>query len=56
VPTLPGFIQAAGFGGHGLAMSAITAEMITSVIEVNQDHEYLPIFSSERFGNSEVQS
>jgi sarcosine oxidase subunit beta len=56
VPTLPGFIQAAGFGGDGLAMSAITAEMITSVIEVNQDHEYLPIFSSERFGNSEVQS
>jgi sarcosine oxidase subunit beta len=52
-PELPGFIQVAGFGGDGLAMSAITAEMVTSLID-NQDHEFLPIFSLERFNHPEV--
>jgi len=56
MPTLPGFIQASGFGGDGLDMSAITAEMITSLIDNNGDHEFLPTFSFERFINAEVQS
>lgn len=55
VPTLPGFIQAAGFGGDGLAMAAITAEMITSVIDENQRHEFLSTFSLERFGDTVFQ-
>ncbi len=54
-PTLLGFIQAAGFGGDGLAMSAITAEMITSLINNDGHTEFLPIFSLERFYNAEVQ-
>jgi sarcosine oxidase subunit beta len=54
VPGLPGFIQAAGFGGDGLAMSAITAEMITSLIDHNGDHEFLPYFSMGRFKTAEV--
>jgi len=54
VPTLPGLIQATGFGGDGLAMSAITAEMIVSLLD-KKDHEFLQTFSLERFANAEVQ-
>lgn len=55
LPTLSSFIQAAGFGGDGLAMSAITAEMITSLIDNSEDHEFLPTFSFDRFRHAEVQ-
>ena len=48
-PTLPGLIQSAGFGGDGLVMSAITAEMITSLLGNPQGHELLPMFSLTRF-------
>jgi sarcosine oxidase subunit beta len=50
---LPGFIHATGFGGDGLAMSAISAEIITSLILKEQDHEFLSIFSSDRFKGAE---
>lgn len=48
-PSLPGLIQVAGFGGDGLAMSAITAEMVTSLVDSDGNHEFLPIFSFERY-------
>lgn len=53
-PQLPGFIQAAGFGGDGLAMSAITADMILGILTGNQDDELLANFSLDRFGTSET--
>lgn len=49
LPTMPGFIQVAGFGGDGLAMSAITADMVVSLVADSGDHEFLPTFSFERF-------
>ena len=33
-PQLPGLVQAAGFGGDGLAMSAITADMILGILHL----------------------
>lgn len=53
-PTLPGLIQAAGFGGDGLVMSAITAEMILSLLEAREEHAFLPAFSLKRFDKTEV--
>jgi len=53
-PQLPGLILAAGFGGDGLAMSAITAEMITALVDGDGRHEFLPLFSFERFSTNEV--
>lgn len=55
-PQLPGFIQAAGFGGDGLAMSAITADMILGILTGNQDDELLVNFSLDRFETSETAS
>jgi glycine/D-amino acid oxidase-like deaminating enzyme len=43
-PQLPGFIQAAGFGGDGLAMSAITADMILGLLSGHPDLELLANF------------
>jgi len=54
-PTLPGLIQATGFGGDGLAMSAITAEIISSLLNRQEGHEFLSTFSLERFGFEEDQ-
>lgn len=54
VHQLPGLILAAGFGGDGLAMSAITAEMVTALVEGDSQHEFLPFFSFERFPANEV--
>jgi sarcosine oxidase subunit beta len=51
-PQLPGLVQAAGFGGDGLAMSAITAEMILGILTENQDDELLANFSLDRFDAS----
>jgi glycine/D-amino acid oxidase-like deaminating enzyme len=53
-PQLPGFIQVAGFGGDGLAMSAITADMILGLLTGNPDNELLADFSLERFAPSEI--
>ena len=53
---LPGLIQAAGFGGDGLAMSAITADMILGILTGNQDNNLLANFSLDRFGTSETAS
>lgn len=56
VPTLPGLIQATGFGGDGLAMSAITAEVILSLLDEQAEHEFLPAFSLARFDQAEAKS
>jgi len=53
-PGLPRFIQAVGFGGDGLAMSAITAEMILGLLTGHEDQELLANFSIERFSPVEV--
>jgi glycine/D-amino acid oxidase-like deaminating enzyme len=53
-PHLPGFIQVAGFGGDGLAMSAITADILLGMLTGNPDIELLANFSLERFSPSEI--
>jgi sarcosine oxidase subunit beta len=53
-PQLPGFIQVAGFGGDGLAMSAITADMILGLLTDHPDHELLANFSLDRFAPAEI--
>jgi sarcosine oxidase subunit beta len=55
-PGLPGFIQAAGFGGDGLAMSAITADLILGIITGSANEELLREFALDRFTSSEVLS
>ena len=55
-PQLPGFILASGFGGDGLAMSAISAEMILSILQDQPDEELLKPFSPERFQLSKATS
>jgi len=55
-PQLPGLVQAVGFGGDGLAMSAITADMILGILTGNQDDELLANFSLDRFGTLETTS
>ncbi len=53
-PGLPGLIHAVGFGGDGLAMSAITAEMILGLLTGNPDESLLANFTLERFTPLEV--
>jgi sarcosine oxidase subunit beta len=53
-PHLPGLIQAAGFGGDGLAMSAITADLILGLMTGAEDKELLADFALDRFTTSEV--
>lgn len=53
-PNLPGFIQAAGFGGDGLAMSAISAELILGLLTDAEDKELLADFTLERFKTTEI--
>jgi glycine/D-amino acid oxidase-like deaminating enzyme len=53
-PHLPGFIQVAGFGGDGLAMSAITADILLGMLTDNPDVELLANFSMERFSPAEI--
>jgi sarcosine oxidase subunit beta len=55
-PQLPGFIQAAGFGGDGLAMSAITADLILGIVAGSADNELLADFALDRFTALEVSS
>lgn len=52
-PELPGLIHATGFGGDGLAMSAITAELILGMLTDTANADYLKMFSLERFVNVE---
>jgi glycine/D-amino acid oxidase-like deaminating enzyme len=53
-PGLPGLVHAVGFGGDGLAMSAITAEMILGLLTSSADEALLANFTLERFQTSEV--
>lgn len=53
-PGLPGFIHAVGFGGDGLAMSAITAELILGLLTNSADESLLANFTLERFKTAEV--
>ena len=53
-PGLPGLIHAVGFGGDGLAMSAITAEMLLGLLTDSADEALLANFTLERFQTSEV--
>jgi len=48
-PGLPGLIHAVGFGGDGLAMSAITAEMLLGMLTGSADEALLANFTLERF-------
>ena len=48
-PGLPGLIYAVGFGGDGLAMSAITAEMLLGLLTDSADEALLANFRLERF-------
>ena len=48
-PGLPGLIHAVGFGGDGLAMSAITAEMLLGLLTNSADEALLANFRLERF-------
>jgi glycine/D-amino acid oxidase-like deaminating enzyme len=52
-PGLSGLIHAVGFGGDGLAMSAITAEMILGLLTDSADEALLANFTLERFQNLE---
>ncbi len=49
VPKLPGFIVAAGYGGDGLALSAVTAEIISKIFTDTADPDTLTSFSYNRF-------
>jgi glycine/D-amino acid oxidase-like deaminating enzyme len=53
-PQLPGFIQVTGFGGDGLAMSAITADMVLGMLTGHPDNELLANFSLDRFAPAEI--
>ncbi len=53
-PQLPGFIQATGFGGDGLAMSAITADMLLGLLTDTADEKLLANFRLDRFKKLEV--
>ena len=53
-PHLPGFILACGFGGDGLAMSAIAAETVLSLLNGLRDQESLQTFSLNRFEYPEM--
>lgn len=53
-PNLPGLIHAVGFGGDGLAMSAITAEMVLGMLTDTADKALLADFALERFETLET--
>jgi sarcosine oxidase subunit beta len=48
-PQLPGMIMATGFGGDGLALSAVTAEMVLSIIKDTADLASMAVLSVDRF-------
>ncbi len=49
VPQLPGFIIAAGHGGDGLALSAVTGEIISQIFNGTAKPDTLASFSPSRF-------
>ncbi len=49
VPKLPGFIIATGYGGDGLALSTVTAEIISKIFSDTADPDTLDSFSYSRF-------
>jgi glycine/D-amino acid oxidase-like deaminating enzyme len=53
LPDLPGFIVAAGHGGDGLILSAITAEMVTQIYNGEADPSDIALFSVDRFAKQE---
>ncbi len=50
---LPGFIYAVGFGGDGLAMSAIAAQTIRGILTNTVDQHYAEVFNPDRFSSKE---
>ena len=54
VPKLPGFVIAAGYGGDGLALSAVTAEIISEIFNDTADSDTLASFSPSRFSAIQV--
>lgn len=53
-PGLPGFIVAAGHGGDGLILSAITAEMVSQIYSGEMEAAELAPFALSRFEPSET--
>lgn len=51
--SLPGFIQAVGFGGDGLAMYAIAARTIAQILTNSNGQYYLELFDPGRFSIQE---
>jgi sarcosine oxidase subunit beta len=56
VAGLEGFIMAAGHEGDGIALSAITGELIADLIATGRTHIPLDAFRLERFGEKEAQT
>ncbi len=54
VPHLPGMIIATGFGGDGLALSAITAELVLNIIQESADLAEMAVLSVGRFQSGEA--
>ena len=52
-PGLPGFIIAAGHGGDGLILSAITAEMVAGIYTGEADPSDHALFAADRFVSQE---
>jgi sarcosine oxidase subunit beta len=48
-PELPGFILAAGYGGDGLVLSAVTAEMVAAIFDGGPTPDSLEALSFSRF-------
>ena len=51
---LPGMIMATGFGGDGLALSAVTAEMVLSIVKGTADLDSMAVLSVGRFNPNEA--
>jgi sarcosine oxidase subunit beta len=54
VPQCPGMIIASGFGGDGLALSAIAAEIVLGLIKNTTDPDAIKALSVNRFDSNEV--
>ena len=50
MPALPGFVMAAGYGGDGLVMSALSGQLIADMLTGTPDVDLAATFSYERFG------
>ncbi|MCP4423775.1 MAG: FAD-binding oxidoreductase [Chloroflexi bacterium] len=56
VPQLPGMIVAAGFGGDGLALSAVTGELVLNIMQGKADAAETAALSIGRFASHEALS